>query len=116
VKGWPGGKAWINTSTLFVRYNTCVWMAGGSDRVTIGGGRPGREQTRTIRAASGFQTDAPKGEPNEIVDAWVAKLIQRPIESQKRDVLIQAIGEKPTDESVKKMVQLIVSMPDYQLC
>jgi hypothetical protein len=116
VKGWPGGRAWINTSTLFVRYNTCVWMAGGSDRVNIGGGRPGREQTRTIRAASGFQADAPRGEPYEIVDAWVARLIQRPIESQKRDVLIQAIGEKPTDESVKKMVQLIVSMPDYQLC
>jgi hypothetical protein len=31
-------------------------------------------------------------------------------------VLVEALGEKPSDESVKKMVQLIVSTPDYQLC
>src|SRR2546421_156104 len=29
VKGWPGGRMWINTSTLFVRYNTAVWLARG---------------------------------------------------------------------------------------
>ena len=29
VRGWPGGRMWINTSTLFIRYNTGVWLAGG---------------------------------------------------------------------------------------
>ena len=29
VRGWPGGHMWINTSTLFIRYNTGVWLAGG---------------------------------------------------------------------------------------
>src|SRR5208282_4912555 len=29
VRGWPGGHLWINTSTLFIRYNTGVWLAGG---------------------------------------------------------------------------------------
>jgi uncharacterized protein (DUF1800 family) len=30
VKGWPGGRMWISTSTLFVRYNTAVYLAGGA--------------------------------------------------------------------------------------
>jgi uncharacterized protein (DUF1800 family) len=29
VKGWPGGRAWINTSTLYVRQNTLVYMLTG---------------------------------------------------------------------------------------
>ena len=30
VRGWPGGHMWINTSTLFIRYNTGVYLAGGA--------------------------------------------------------------------------------------
>ena len=104
VKGWPGGRAWINTSTLFVRYNTAVRM------VTGGEGRFARGGAEISLAATGVK------QPHEIVDAWVARLIQRPIESEKRRVLTEALGEKPTDESLKKMVQLLVSTPDYQLC
>ena len=45
------------------------------------------------------------------------RLIQRPVEDDKKKVLIEALGDRPTDENaVKKMVQLIVSMPEYQLC
>lgn len=43
VKGWPGGRAWINTSTLYVRQNTLVYMltgvrARGGERDVAGGG------------------------------------------------------------------------------
>src|SRR5688500_14799588 len=104
VKGWPGGRAWIHTSTLFVRYNTAVRMVAGGE------GRFARDGAEITLANTGVM------EPHEIVDAWVARLIQRPIESEKRRVLVEALGEKPSDESVKKMVQLIDSTPDYQLC
>jgi hypothetical protein len=120
VKGWPGGRAWINTSTLFVRYNTAVRMVSGEgmpaqrrprlgDFGGRGGGSGGGSAAATIDSLA-------RKEPHEIVDAWVARLIQRPIESEKRRVLIESLGETPNDEAVRKMVQLIVSMPDYQLC
>jgi hypothetical protein len=32
VKGWDGGRAWINTSTLFIRYNTMAGSIYGSQR------------------------------------------------------------------------------------
>ena len=36
VKGWPGGRMWVNTATLFVRYNTAVFLAGGTMPGTFG--------------------------------------------------------------------------------
>jgi uncharacterized protein (DUF1800 family) len=93
VRGWPGGRMWINTSTLFVRYNAGVRLLGG-------------------QIPSDFQST----EPQAIVAYWVARLIQRPISDDKRQVLIASLGDSPRSDSVHKMVQLIVSMPEYQLC
>ena len=30
VKGWDGGRAWINTSTLFARYNLPAYLGTGN--------------------------------------------------------------------------------------
>jgi uncharacterized protein (DUF1800 family) len=96
VKGWPGGRAWINTSTLFVRYNTCVMLAGQGDAV---------------------ETVGVTGPADEVVDYWVGRLIQRPIAADKRKTLLETISRRAGDESaVRSMTQLIVSMPEYQLC
>lgn len=94
VKGWPGGRAWINTSTLFVRYNTAMTLAGQAEPATRKGASPG-----------------------DVVDEWVARLIQRPIAPEKRQTLLETISRRPDDLSaVRSMIQLIVSMPEYQLC
>ncbi|MFO0837826.1 MAG: DUF1800 domain-containing protein [Phycisphaerae bacterium] len=44
VKGWPGGSAWINTATLYARYNVLGGMINGAG---------GELQTRAVRAALG---------------------------------------------------------------
>jgi hypothetical protein len=54
---------------------------------------------------------------NAVVDYWINRLIQRPVADDKRQVLIDALGSTPQrEESIRKMIQLIMSMPDYQLC
>jgi hypothetical protein len=118
VKGWPGGRMWINTSTLFVRYNTAVWLAGGGGQVPMArGGKPGKMKFAMGRADTNFAPDASASEAEKVVDAWIGRLIQRPVEPDKKKTLIEALGDRPGDEdAVKKMVQLIVSMPEYQLC
>jgi hypothetical protein len=69
-----------------------------------------------MRLRAKFKPEA-GGSAEQIVDHWVAKLIQRPIEPQKRQVLIDSLGgEAGSEEAVRRMVQLIVSMPEYQLC
>lgn len=120
VKGWPGGNMWISTSTLFVRYNTAVYLAGGASlpefRRSKGGGRS------LLRSGGGgpevdFDPAAPDAPPEKVVDHWLACLIGRPVGDDKRQVLIDAMNDAGDNtQGVKKIVQLIVSMPEYQLC
>ncbi len=91
VKGWPGGREWVNTSTLFVRYNSVMRLA---------------DDVQPQQAASAA----------EAVDDWIARLVQRPIASQQRQTLIDAVGQNATAETIRRMIHLIVSTPEYQLC
>jgi uncharacterized protein (DUF1800 family) len=91
VKGWPGGRAWINTSTMFVRYNSCARIAGDAE-------------------------PKPASSADLAVAEWTERLIQRPIDAPQRQTLLDAVGPKPTADSIRRMIQLIVSMPEYQLC
>ena len=97
VKGWPGGRQWINTSTLFVRQNTALQLTG--------------ERGVALRHAG----DAALS-PDEVVDTWLARLVQRPIRTDRRQVLVDALGTAVNDNAVRSMINLIVSMPEYQLC
>lgn len=112
VKGWPGGRLWINTSTLFVRQNTAVWLAGG-EAVTSGKPRFDRQNANAVQHGPDVRAD---GDAGAIVDHWVARLIQRPIDPARRSVLIQAMGDKPSEAIVTNMIKLVLSMPEYQLC
>lgn len=109
VKGWPGGRLWINTSTLFVRYNTAVTLVGGGQFAGAG-------NRRRQAAGPGGNFRSTGGTPEQVVDQWLNRLIGRPIEAEKRQVLIDSMDGRANEESVKMMVQLLVSMPDYQLC
>ncbi len=103
VKGWPGGRQWINASTLFARYNTAVFLASGR--------APGDGQALQLALAMD------QGGPEKLVDTWLGRLIARPIDSSQRQVLLDAAStDGPTAEVARHVVQLIVSMPEYQLC
>jgi hypothetical protein len=117
VRGWPGGAMWINTSTLFIRYNTGIFLAGG-DVPEISAvkrnGQDGREITN-IKPVPFAPTAS--GAAADVVDRWVNQLIQRPIDPSQKAVLVDALGTTPDrPDSVRKLVQLIFSMPEYQLC
>jgi Protein of unknown function (DUF1800) len=118
VRGWPGGRMWINTSTLFIRYNTGVWLAGGevpaltrlNRKGDAGGALPD-----SLARPSDFDPNT-SGDAEAIVDGWLNRLIQRPVGSDKKDVLVNVLADGVNTDSVRKVVQLIVSMPEYQLC
>jgi uncharacterized protein (DUF1800 family) len=91
VRGWPGGRAWINTSTIFVRYNAA------------------------LRLAAECHPD-PTPSRDTAVDHWLARLIPRPIAPEQRQPLLDALNDNPDASSIRRMIQLIVSMPEYELC
>jgi len=119
VRGWPGGRMWINTSTLFIRYNTGVWLAGGEvpalSRLNRKGDVKG-DLRPAVAHETAFDPNSGSQSAEEIVDGWLARLIQRPVASDKRQVLVDVLADGVNTDSVRKVVQLIVSMPEYQLC
>ena len=135
VKGWDGGRAWINTSTLFARYNLPAYL--GTGRLPATGKKPGDADMRSqyadfdsgwnpqedLAAANAVTTDA-------VVDLYIRKLVGADtIDSQKRDDLIQFVNatgdakshphdpiSNESDRRVRLLVHLIMSMAEYQLC
>jgi len=97
VKGWPGGRSWINTSTLFVRVNLAIQLVGAMNRDQL---LPKELENSSEKA----------------VDYWIDRLIQRGVDLEKKSTLVRAAGQSPSRESMRKVIELIVSMPEYQLC
>jgi hypothetical protein len=99
-----------------------VWLAGGDVPALGRVGRKGDNGTRPLSPHDAkptvFDPNADDGNnsPEKIVDDWVSRLIQRPIDADKKKVLVEALGNPVNASSLRKVVQLIVSMPEYQLC
>jgi uncharacterized protein (DUF1800 family) len=88
VKGWPSGRASINTTTLFARQNAAVWLAS---------------------MASVQPSDLAW---DRQVDQWLDRLIPAGVGPEKRAALVD-LGREGSD--VSGLVQLIVSLPEFQL-
>ena len=104
VKGWEGGRLWISSATLLQRANFATDLARNKH---LGAITDPRETAR----ASGI------GSSPEIITHYVELLLARDIEpaSMKRlqDYLREATG--PAEQRVRGIIQLIMSMPEYQL-
>jgi len=57
----------------------------------------------------------------DVVDAAIAKFLQRPLQAEKKKALVEAIGEGPVrlgsrdDRRVLQMIGLLMSTPEYQM-
>ena len=58
----------------------------------------------------------------DVVDAAIAKFLQRPLPQEKKAVLVGAIGDRPfrvgtnqSDRRVAQMIGLLMSTPEYQM-
>ena len=58
----------------------------------------------------------------QVVDAAVARFLQRPLNDQKRAALLEVMANQPAkasrkdrDNRVRQMVSLVLSTPEYQV-
>ncbi len=119
VKGWDGGRSWINTSTLFVRQNTLSFLLTGrkpagvdplADRERYD---PAPALAELERAGPGAAKDAEK-----VIDYLLRFMLGRaPDHAQQtlRD-FVAANGEEVTPDMTIGLMLLITAMPEYQLC
>ncbi len=119
VKGWDGGRAWINTSTMFVRQNTLSYMLTGT--MPQGHDRSGEEERYDGEALLGSllsaQPDA-RGDPARVVDYLLRFTIGRSPSSarQELEAFVRAHGGRVTGDILTGLLLLITAMPEYQLC
>jgi uncharacterized protein (DUF1800 family) len=126
VKGWDGGRSWINTSTLFIRQNVMVMLLTG-DQV-VRNRRPRRDRGRNRNNAENYdpmhlvdELRAADGEARaeDIVPYLLRFLLGRPAHESRVQTCLEFLDEhqrRITAPTLKGVLALMTAMPEYQLC
>lgn len=118
VAGWPGGRWWINTNTLYTRQNTTAYLLTGQ----LAGQRQARpadayDPAPLVRALAREDEPAarePEALANQLLRFMLAK---RPPESVRTIAsFIAEHGGVGQAQAVTGAILLITAMPEYQLC
>lgn len=104
VKGWDGGRAWINSSTILGRANMTARMIG-DENTRFGGGNLDEYFARL--GANG---------PEQVVDLLINLQLAVPLPPTSRDGLIE-ICRKNTDRAggVADAIHALATLPEFQL-
>jgi uncharacterized protein (DUF1800 family) len=130
VKGWDGGRAWINSSTLLQRYNLAGFFVGlnpGMDRKNANNKSPAlqRLSDKYSRQAV-MDPDLAEVAPAELRQDMVGlmqdlafRLFQAPLQPRQAETFGKYWLEsesQPSDDRVRGLIHLMMSTPDFQLC
>lgn len=119
VKGWDGGRSWINTSTLFVRQNILAFLLTG--KKPRGYDANADEQRFDPMPLLGELTNANPGaesDPVAVAD-YLLRLTLGHAPSHAREQLVSlasSTNNAVTRDLVVGNLLLITAMPEYQLC
>ena len=110
VKGWDGGKAWLNTATLLARHNFAAKLLGGHDR----------SLRADIRPAGAAVKYAAHKTPAAQVDFLVQLLLQGDVDPRvKSRLAAHATTKQPAgkehDTRLREVAHAIMTLPEYQL-
>ena len=119
VKGWDGGRAWINTSTLFTRQNLCVYLLTGRTPQSQDweANKDGYDARHLVDAVRGADGRVP-------LDRGVAWLLQcalcGPPQAERTDAIVRNLRDRSisldTNAGVIEALCLVTAIPEYQLC
>ncbi|MFK7884269.1 MAG: DUF1800 family protein [Phycisphaerales bacterium] len=118
VKGWDGGRAWINTATMFVRQNMMMYLITGQ-RETDRTQRGRANNTFDPRRALPMLIDPDRPADDREVAGKLLELAFGKRDPQTIEVLAEAAksnGGVEADKVLPGLLILITSMPEYQLC
>ncbi len=119
VKGWDGGRSWINTSTLFVRQNILAFLLTGK-KPTGYDAMSGSEKFDPTALLAGLAGGDPGAEKDHarVIDYLLRFTIGRTPEDARAALneFARGLGGGVTNDLVTGMLVLITAMPEYQLC
>ena len=126
VKGWDGGKAWISTSTLLLRYNLANFALGhGPLHIqplrpggTAGPGMGRDVQTQTPPDYTKIAAGPIRNEPENLVAHLCWRVYQARLKPEEQAPFLEFLRSKPapfSDETLRGLLHLMMSTPQYQL-
>lgn len=104
VKGWDGGRLWINAANMVMRFNFASDYCLGSKN-----GKISDEFLSKILSESSSQ--------DEIVTRFWDMLFASPVERKTREKLIAIFREQKSNrsDSLRGLLRMMTSLPEYQL-
>ena len=118
VKGWDGGRGWINTSTMFTRQNLLVYLLTGrspksQEWETNNDGFDARHLVAAVRATDGSV-------PLDDGIAWLLRCaLSTPPMSERTSAVLQCFKQRNMaldNTGIIEALCLITAIPEYQLC
>jgi uncharacterized protein (DUF1800 family) len=123
VKGWEGGRSWINTSTLFVRQNLLTFLLTGKKPVGYDATADTQKYDPTPLLSELASSGAMGGgdavnNPAQVVPYLLRLTIGHAPEHAVTTLtdFVRTSGGGITRDTLVGLLLLITAMPEYQLC
>jgi hypothetical protein len=116
VKGWDGGTAWINTSTLFTRQNTLVFLLTGREPGSNpwDGGALDHDLARLVRHLPDIPSRDRPADAATYLSRFLLGVMPEPDRlNQWADL---ARNRDLNTATVTRLIAMITAAPEYQLC
>lgn len=119
VKGWDGGRSWINTATMFIRQNILCFLLTG--RTPSGFDALAKQEvfdSMPLLDQMGLSSSSPV---EEIADGILRFAIGRS-EPHNREVLVEVLKQRAgggtgvNNDTLTRTFLIVTAMPEYQLC
>jgi uncharacterized protein (DUF1800 family) len=130
VKGWDGGRAWVSSSTLLFRYNFANYLVNGDpprpaadalkQNVTVPAVSPPTivETRREPIDVGRIVPRELRDKPEELVAHLEKRFFQRELPHKQSEIFTQfLLARKPgtSDETIRLLLHLMMSTPEFQL-
>jgi len=118
VKGWPGGRTWINTSTLFVRQNLLIYLLTGQRPDAYPWDRDGSSYDATHLIEHLSDQRGHYHLPDVIGYLLRFNLGREPLPDRVATLttFVEGHGGRLDNDMIIALLALITAMPEYQLC
>jgi uncharacterized protein (DUF1800 family) len=117
VKGWTGGRSWINTATMFIRQNIACFLLTG--RTPSGFDALAQvEQFDPSALMQALTGDRSPSDVNEVIDEVLRFMLGR-VSTHNQQTLRAFVDERGgqlTPDVQARALLLVSAMPEYQLC
>lgn len=117
VKGWDGGRSWINTSTLFVRQNVAVYLFTGK-RPDIYDWESDADSWDALALVEHLRQDG-RLPAESVVDFLLRSSLPTEPHPDRRTALVSFAnqgGGTINNDRMLALLSLVSALPEYQLC